>query len=184
MSSTSTTVPVIYKPTHHSKGSKSIHLRWPKIADIIPAVAHCCSKAAGTGTGTSIIPTNPRCSSPVTFCNGSQKFQMVTVDYTKWNSIAVHFSVEKSSQITEREMVSVLIKRFSTAYNCKEVGQHHATHAAECSPAGSQPAEGSGNSPSPPWTVWPAPSPPAVRLGPFPSVWTQNQAGTTDSCVR
>lgn len=44
------------------------------------------------------------------------------------------------------------------------------THAAECSLAGSQPAEGSGSSPSPPWALSPALSPLAVRLGPFPLV--------------
>lgn len=42
------------------------------------------------------------------------------------------------------------------------------THAAECSPAGSRPAEGSGSSPSPLWALSPALSPPAARLGPFP----------------
>lgn len=51
------------------------------------------------------------------------------------------------------------------------------THAAECSPAGSRPAEGSGSLPSPRWT--PALSPPAVRLGPFPSSPTQD--GRTDA---
>lgn len=44
------------------------------------------------------------------------------------------------------------------------------THAAECSLAESQPAEGSGSSPSPPWTLSPSLSPPAVRQGPFPLV--------------
>lgn len=110
-SSTSMTVPVICKSTHHSNGSKSIHLQWPKIADIIPAIAHCCSKATGTGTSTSIIRTNPRCSSPVTFCDSSQKLQMVTVDHTNWNLIAINFSVEKSNKITDWEMVSALIQR-------------------------------------------------------------------------
>lgn len=41
------------------------------------------------------------------------------------------------------------------------------THAAECTLVGSQPAEDSGSSPSPPWALSPARSPPAVRLGPF-----------------
>lgn len=63
------------------------------------------------------------------------------------------------------------------------------THAAECSLAGSQPAEGSGNSPSPPWALSPpALCRPAVRPGPFPPLspppaQAQAQAGRTDSAV-
>lgn len=49
------------------------------------------------------------------------------------------------------------------------------THAAECSLAGSLPVEGSGSSPSPPWTLSSALCPPAVRLGPFPSSLTRDQ---------
>lgn len=53
------------------------------------------------------------------------------------------------------------------------------THAAGCSLAGNQPEEDSGSSPSPPWTLSPALSPPAVRPGPFPL--TQDQARRTNS---
>lgn len=55
------------------------------------------------------------------------------------------------------------------------------THVAGCSLAGNQRAEGSGSSPSPPWTLSPARSPPAVRLGPFPLTQTQDRAGRTNA---
>lgn len=57
------------------------------------------------------------------------------------------------------------------------------THAAECFLAESQPAVGSGSSPSPLWALSPALSPPAVRLGPFPSSLTEDQTGRTEAVV-
>lgn len=106
---------------------KNIHLWWPKIANIIPAIAHCWGR--DTGNGTSIVLPNPReCSSPVTSHHVSQKSQMNTVNQTKC-TLLLHCSESTNLKCNNKELVLEQIEDYIQkpgGYHKSKVGcQHH-----------------------------------------------------------